>query len=463
MIMSPLEVPDQVNGRAWIVEPLLRVVAVLLFCAPLASSQSVWHKDLEAALPSLVEMYKHLHAYPEISYQEEKTAAFVATELRRLGFEVTEQVGKYMDPSRVSHGVVGVLKNGQGPTVLVRTDLDALPIEEKTGLPYASSVKTRNDAGELVPAMHACGHDLHMTVLLGTARMLSQMKNRWRGTLLMIGQPCEERGAGARAMLNDGLYSRFPKPDYILALHDDASIEAGKVGVCEGYALASVTSVDVKVRGAGGHGAYPQTTKDPIVIASQIVLALQTIVSRENSPLDPAVVTVGSIHGGTQHNIIPDEVHLQITVRGYKEEVRERILASIERIAKGIAAAAGVMPERMPVLTVNNREYTASTYNNPAFTRKVADALRKALGRDNVGEAEPVMAGEDFGSYSLGDKIPSCIFWLGVVDPLLAEKSKKEGTTLPSLHSSEFAPAPEPTIRTGVKAMTSIVLDLISK
>ncbi|MBM4160787.1 MAG: amidohydrolase [Ignavibacteria bacterium] len=437
------------------------IVAVLLLCASLTRSQPVWYKDLERALPSLIEMYKHLHAHPEISYQEEKTAAFVAHELRRLGFEVTERVGKYMEPSRVSYGVVGVLKNGEGPTVFVRTDLDALPIEEKTGLPYASSVKTRSDAGEEVSVMHACGHDIHMSVLLGTARLLSGMKNQWRGTLLMIGQPCEERGAGARAMLNDGLYTRFPKPDYILALHDDASIEAGKVGVCEGYALASVTSVDMRIRGAGGHGAYPQATKDPVVIASQIVLALQTIVSREISPLDPAVVTVGSIHGGTQHNIIPDEVHLQITVRAYKEEVRKRILASIERIAKGIAAAAGIAPDRTPILTVNDKEYTASTYNNPAFTRRIAGVLRKAIGKENVVEADPVLAGEDFGAYSLGNKIPSSIFWLGVVDPALMEKSRKEGTTLPSLHSSEFAPTPEVTIRTGVKAMASIVLDLM--
>ncbi len=430
--------------------------------APLQARQSV-DGIIERELPALLETYKYLHLNPEISYHEQKTSEFVAKELRTLGFEVSERVGKYANPARVSYGLVAVMKNGIGPTVLVRTDLDALPIEEKTGLPYASSVKTKDDAGQEVSVMHACGHDIHMASFLGTATVLSQLKERWKGTVVMIGQPSEERGAGARAMLDGGLYARFPRPDFILALHDNATMEAGKVGLCEGYTLASVTSVDISVRGIGGHGAYPHLTKDPVVVASEIVLALQTIVSRENSPLDPAVVTVGSIHGGTKHNIIPDEVHLQITVRAYKEDVRKKILASIERIARGLAAAAGLPSERMPVVKADESEYTASTYNNPDFTRRVARSFESALGKENVLKVEPVMGGEDFGAYSLDDKIPLCIFWLGAIDPAKVEKSRKDGTPLPSLHSSQFAPLPEPTIRTGVRATVAAVLELLGR
>ncbi len=440
-----------------------RVLFLLSILAGSLQARQSMDAIIERELPKLLETYKYLHLNPEISYQEQKTSEFVAKELRMLGFEVTEKVGKYDDPHRVSYGLVGVMKNGNGPTVLFRTDLDGLPIDENTGLPYASTVKMKDDAGQEVSVMHACGHDIHMTSFLGTATVLSRLKDRWKGTVVMLGQPCEERGAGAHAMLNGGLYTKFPRPDYILALHDNATMEAGKVGLCEGYALASVTSVDVIVRGVGGHGAYPQLTKDPVVMASEIVLALQTIVSRENSPLDPAVVTVGSIHGGTKHNIIPDEVRLQITVRAYKEDVRKKILASIERIARGIASAAGVPADRMPVVKVDESEYTASTYNNPEFTRRLARSLESALGKENVLKVEPVMGGEDFGAYSLDDKIPLCMFWLGAIDPAKVEKSRKDGTPLPSLHSSQFAPLPEPTIRTGVKATTTAMLDLLGR
>jgi amidohydrolase len=438
-------------------------LSLFSFCISQSSAQPSLDAVIARELPKLLETYKFLHANPEISYQEQKTSAFLAKELRGLGYHVTERFGRYEDPGRISYGAVAVMKNGDGPTVLIRTDMDALPVEEKTRLPFASTVRTTNDAGQDVPVMHACGHDIHMSTFLGTATALSELKERWRGTLVLISQPSEERGAGSHAMLNGGLYSQFPRPNYILALHDDGSLEAGKVGICEGYVFASVTSVDLIVRGVGGHGAFPHQTKDPIVLASQIVLALQTIVSREKPPLDPAVVTVGSIHGGTKHNIIPDEVRLQLTIRSYKDEVRKGILESIERIANGIAAAAGVPKDRMPIVKADESEYTASTYNNPAFTQRVQSILQSSLGKENVVRQDPVMAAEDFGAYSLNDSIPLCIFWLGAIEPAKVQKSREENTPLPALHSGQFAPDAEPTIRTGVKAMASIAMDLMGK
>jgi hippurate hydrolase len=341
--------------------------------------------------------------------------------------------------------------------------MDALPIEEKTELPYASKVKTKNDAGQEVGVMHACGHDIHVTTLIGTARMLASLKDQWQGTLLLIGQPAEETIDGARAILRDNLYTRFPKPDFAIALHDNAELEAGKIGYTSGFSLASSTNVDIKVRGVGGHGSKPEATKDPIVLAAQIILALQTIVSRENSPLDPAVVTVGSIHGGTRYNIIPDEVNLQLTVRAYKEDVRKKLLASIERITKGTAAAAGVPADRAPLVKISETEVTAATYNDPALTERLVSVFAKGLGADNVVKMSPIMGSEDFGYLSLDQKIPSMMFWLGAVDPAKVKSSKEGGAPLPSLHSALFAPLPEPTLRTGVKAMTLAVLDLMKK
>lgn len=443
-------------------QKLLVLLAVLLFAAPSRGQESL-DAMIARELDALVSTYKYLHSHPELSYYEKESAGYLAGELRTLGFEVTENVGDYRVPGRTSYGLVAVLKNGEGPTVMVRTDLDALPVEEKTGLPYASRVKTQTDEAE-VSVMHACGHDLHMTSFLGTAKMLSQLQDRWAGTLVMIGQPAEERGAGAWAMLQGGLYSRFPKPDMAVALHTNPNLEAGTVGYREGYALASADAVDITIRGSGGHGAYPQTTKDPIVIAAQLILALQTIVSREVNPLDPAVVTVGAIHAGTKHNIIPDEARLQLTVRAYKPEVRRKVLLAIERITQGIAAAAGVPPDRAPTVTLADEEFTPSTYNNPELTRRAVSALKSALGPDNVVATDPVMAAEDFGRYSLeGNQIPIFIFWLGAVDPLRLREAQEKGTSLPSLHSSKFAPLPEPAIRTGVKAMTAVVLDLMKK
>jgi len=417
---------------------------------------------IDRDIASWLTTYRNLHMAPELSHREEKTSAFVAGELRKLGFTVTERIGKYQnDQQWVGYGIVGVLKNGPGPTVLVRTELDALPVEEKTGVPFASTVKTKNDAGLEVGVMHACGHDIHMTSFLGTAKMLTELKSRWSGTLVMLGQPAEETGDGANAMLRDNLYTNIPKPDFAIALHDKPELETGKVGYTPGYAMASATSIDIKIRGVGGHGSAPELAKDPIVVAAQVVMALQTIVSRENSPLDPAVVTVGSIHGGTRYNIIPDEVNLQLTVRTYKEEVRKRVLASIERIVKGVVATAGIPEDRAPVIKI--AEGTGSTYNDPTLVDRLVVAFKQALGDENVVQMPPIMASEDFGYFSLDHKIPATIFWLGASDPAKVKQSRESGVPLPGLHSALFAPVPEPTLRTGVKAMTSAVLDLMKK
>ena len=418
---------------------------------------------IDREINSLLETYKSLHAAPELSHYEQKTSALFASQLRALGYTVTERVGKFERPEWVGYGVVAVMKNGDGPTVLVRTDLDALPVEEKTGLPYASKQRTENEAGLEVGIMHACGHDIHITSLLGTAKMLAQLKDHWRGTLLLIGQPAEETIDGARAMLKDDLYARFPRPDFAIALHDSPDYAAGTVAYTPAYSLASSTNIDIKIRGVGGHGSRPESAKDPIVLTAQVILALQTIVSRENSPLDPAVISVGSIHGGTRYNIIPEEVNLQLTVRAYKEEVRQKLLAGIERVTKGIAIAAGIPNDRLPIVKISETEVTTATYNDPALTERLATVFANTLGPENVLKATPIMGSEDFGYFSLDHKIPSMMFWLGAVDPLKIKQSKEGGPPLPSLHSSLFAPLPEPTLRTGVKATTAAVLDLMKR
>jgi amidohydrolase len=440
-------------------------IAVVLsaLTATTVSAQQSLDAMVDREITQLVATYKMLHASPELSHREEKTSAFFATQLRALGFSVTEHIGKYDRPGFTGYGVVAVMKNGDGPTVLVRTDLDALPVEEKTGLPYASTVKAKNDAGQDVGVMHACGHDIHITNMLGTAKVLAQLKDQWHGTLVLIGQPAEETVDGARAMLADGLYTRFPKPDFAIALHDSADVEAGRVVYCPGYAMASSTSIDVVIRGLGGHGSKPEATKDPIVMAAQIILALQTIVSRENSPLDPAVVTVGSIHGGTKRNIIPDEVTLQLTTRTFKEDVRLRIIAAIERIAKGVALAAGVPEDRAPIIRVVESENAPALYNDPQLTERLATAIGRTIGTDNVTKVAPLMGSEDFGRFSLDRQIPAFMFWLGAIEPSRVEASRKSGKPLPSLHSSLFEPLPEPTLRTGVRAMTAAVLELMKK
>ena len=441
---------------------LFFVIAVLAVLALNVNSQQTSLDALiERDIASWLMTYKNLHAAPELSHREEKTSAFVAGELRKLGFTVTEHIGKYQNAQWAGYGIIGVMKNGPGPTVLVRTELDALPVEEKTGVPYASKVTTKNDLGVEVSVMHACGHDIHMTSFLGTAKLLTELKSRWSGTLVMLGQPAEETGDGANAMLRDNLYTNIPKPDFAIALHDKPELETGKVGYTPGYAMASATSIDVKIRGVGGHGSAPELTKDPIVVAAQVVMALQTIVSRENSPLDPAVVTVGSIHGGTRYNIIPDEVNLQLTVRTYKEEVRKHVLASIERIVKGVAMTAGIPEDRAPIVKIS--EGTGSTYNEPQLVDRLVVAFKQSLGEQNVVKMPPMMASEDFGYFSMDQKIPTTIFWLGASDPAKVAQSRESGVPLPGLHSALFAPVPEPTLRTGVKAMTSAVLELMKK
>jgi amidohydrolase len=442
----------------------LLILLLSMWIAPLILAQQTPQSLADVELPSLLGIYKDIHSHPELSGHEERTAALVAKELRAAGCQVTEHLGKYENSQLKGYGVVGVMKNGDGPTVLVRTDLDALPVEEETGLPYASKVIAKNDEGKDVHVMHACGHDAHVAAFIGTARALAKLKNQWHGTIVFVAQPAEETGNGARALLKDGLYEKFGKPNFALGFHDKADLETGQIGVTEGYTYANVDSVDITVRGVGGHGAYPHKTKDPIVLAAEIINALQTIASRENNPLDPIVITVGSIHGGTKHNIIPDEVKMQLTVRTYKSDVRERVLAAINQIAKGCATAAGLPPERAPIVTVRKDEFCPATYNNPELTKRLVAIWKASLGNENVKIVDPTMGGEDFSEYSLPDhSIPAVDFHIGAVDPGKIADYKKAGKELPSLHSSKFAPVPEPTIRTGVIGMVTAVLELMKK
>ena len=412
---------------------------------------------VDKQLPDLLTTYQQLHRTPELSHFEAKTSAWLAGELRAAGYTVTDHIGKYDDGSP-AYGVVGILKNGPGPTLLIRTDMDALPVEEKTGLTYASTVHMKNAAGQEVSVMHACGHDLHMTNMVGVARVMAAEKAKWHGTLMLVGQPAEELGEGARAMLSDGFYQRFGRPDFAIALHDNAGLAAGKVGITSGPAMAGSMTVFVTIRGVGGHGAMPASTKDPIVMAAQFVLATQTIVSRQTLPTNPAVVTVGMINGGTQANIIPDEVKLGLSVRFLDEKVRKNILDDIQRTAEGIALVAGVPADRKPVIDVVQSHLTPITYNNPDLTRKVRASLVTALGSDNVVDLDPVMVSEDFGRFGIeSHQIPTVLFWLGAVDPAKIAS----GVPLPSLHSSAFAPMAEPALRTGVTAMTDTAISLL--
>lgn len=427
-----------------------KLLAISAALAAALSAQTL-PATISGEVPGLLATYEQLHEAPELSHFEKNTSAFLAAQLREAGYEVTDHLGKYENPAWQGYGVIGVMKNGPGPVLMVRSELDALPVTEETGLPYASRTPG---------IMHACGHDLHMTVLLGTARTLAQDKSAWHGTLVILYQPAEETINGAKAMLADGLYQRIPKPDMVIALHDNAELAAGRVGYTPGYSMASATSVSVTLHGVSAHGSLPERSKDPVVAAAQLVIALQTIVSREISPFDQAVVTVGSIQAGTKNNIIPDSATLLLTIRTYKEEVRKQILASIHRMAQGIALADGLPASQPP--EVKTYEYTPALYNDPALTAKLAAIFTRTLGAANVAQMPAVMASEDFGAYGLDNhQIPVCQFALGAVDPAKIAASERDGTPLPSLHSSHFAPLPQPAIETGVKAMTAAVLRLM--
>jgi amidohydrolase len=414
------------------------------------------HDAIGKDMPMLMELYRDLHANPELSMQEVRTPAKLAAEMRKLGFDVTEKVGK--------SGVVAMMKNGAGPVLMIRADMDALPVTEQTGLPFASKARGKTAEGIETGIMHACGHDTHITSWLATARRLAAMKGQWSGTLMMVLQPGEETSQGAKAMLEDGLFTRFAKPSHVLGFHDAAVMPAGQIGITPGYAYASVDSVDVTVRGVGGHGALPATTKDPIVLASRIVTTLQTLISRENDPRDPAVVTVGSFHSGTKHNIISDEAKLQLTVRSYKPEVRKALLDGIARIARGEAIAAGMPEDRMPIVTVRDAQSTPSVYNTPGFSAQAQELLTAHFGADRVTNPAAVMVGEDFSRFYLADKsIESLILWVGATPQDKWDAAGGDPLKLPSLHSPFFAPDAEKVISTASEAMTVTALDLLKE
>ncbi len=414
---------------------------------------------------SLIDTYKDLHEHPELSHHEERTSGILAKALRDAGYTVTEHVGRYLDGSQ-AFGVVGLLKNGAGPTVLVRGDMDALPVTEETGLPYASHVTAKNPAGQTVGVMQACGHDVHTTVLIGTARALAAAKTQWHGTLMIVGQPSEETIDGAKAMLADGIYKRFGTPDAIIGLHDTNLLPAGKVGVLAGPMMASSTSIDVIIHGIGGHGAYPQLGRDPITLAALYITQIQTIVSREQDPHDPTVVTVGDIHGGTKRNIIPNDVKLELTARAFTPHARQVTIDGLRAMAAGITTSAGLPPDKAAEVKVLDDESTPPQVNDPALTGKVRAALDKALGKSNVADADQAMGSEDVGifgdpQFNGGKAIPVVYFRLGAMDPAVLDAALKAGTLPPGLHTSRFAPVPQPTLDTGVKALTAGAIALL--
>ncbi|UJP64243.1 amidohydrolase [Mongoliitalea daihaiensis] len=429
------------------------VLMTLSLLSPTIHSQTI-DKFIDTIYPSLDALYKHLHQNPELSLQEKETSARMAQELRALGYEVTEGIGGY--------GVVGVFKNGVGPTLLIRTDMDALPMEEKTGLPYASTKKAIGNDGKETFVTHSCGHDIHMSVFVGTAKTMMEYRGSWRGTLLLVAQPAEENGMGAWNMLNDGLYERFPHPDFAIALHDDPFLPAGKVGHKIGALMAGVDMMNVTVYGEGAHGAAPHTGIDPIVLSAQMIQAYQTIVSRRIAPTDPAVVTVGSIHGGTIHNIIPDKVDMQLTLRSYSPSVREEMISSVKRISENIARSAGLSEDKMPKYWIRE-PHTPALINDVKLTNQMIEVFKNSLGEENVVEVQAQMIGEDFSRYGLADrKIPISMFYLGANNSTFLEKATKEGLEIPGLHSPYFAPIPEPTIKTGVKAMSLAAMNILN-
>jgi len=442
-----------------------RLLPLLCALAPLGAAGNALAQmtPIPGPPPSapLLDIYKSIHAHPELSHFEVRTSAIVAEQLRAAGYSVTEGVGVYPDGSR-AHGVVAILKNGPGPTLLIRADMDALPIVEETGLPYASHVRAKDLSGKDVGVMHACGHDIHSTILIGVARALAADRGRWHGTAMLIGQPSEETVDGAKAMLADHLYERFGRPDMVVGLHDGSSYPAGTVGLAIGPAQSGVTSVDVTIRGIGSHGAAPQMGRDPIVLSALFITQLQTIVSREQDPQDPAIVTVGSIHGGTRRNIIPDEVKLELTTRYFTDTGRETILNGIKNMAAGVALSAGLPPERAPIVTILENESAPPLYNDPALAARVKTALVGALGPDHVIIDKPVTPSEDVGNFGLpGHQIPLVYYWLGAANPEKFKEAKAQGKELPGPHNSRFEPDPAPTLNAGVTSMTAVAISLL--
>lgn len=440
---------------------LLLLAAISITASAQQPAAATIQASANAQLPSLLEVYRDIHEHPELSHHEERTAALYAAALRKDGYDVTEHVGRYAS-GKQAYGVVAILRNGEGPMVLMRNELDALPVHEQTGLPYASQVRAVNDDGQEVYVDHACGHDMHITAMLGAAHALAQMKSQWRGTVMIIGQPAEETVDGAAAMLNDHLYERFGTPDFAIAEHDLTTIATGQIGLTSGPATSRMNALNVTIRGIGGHGAMPQFAKDPVVMAAEFIMQLQTLISRENDPQQPAVITVGSIHGGAKRNVIPDKVELQLTMRTFSDHVSEKLIAEIRQLAQGIAVSNGLDADHAPVVEVLD-ESTVVNVNNPALVARLEPALAAALGSQNVGPAPGIMASEDFGLFSLGGKIPSAMLWLGAVDPVKLAESRKSGIPLPGLHSPQFAPIPESTLRTGIIAMTASAMQLLGK
>jgi hippurate hydrolase len=436
-----------------IIAALLLLVSSSAAAGPNAETERRLDAWLDHNLADLVRTYEQFHANPELSLQEEKTAARVAEVLRAAGYEVITGIG--------GHGVAGIMKNGPGPTVLIRGDMDALPVTEKTGLPYASRVRAERDDGRETGVMHACGHDIHTTNLLGTARFLAEIREHWSGSLVAIAQPAEELGRGALAMMDDGLFDRVPRPDYTVALHVESSMAAGEVGYTSGWSHANVDAVDITIFGRGGHGARPHTTIDPVVVSAYLITQLQTLVSRRVDPLDPAVVTVGSIHGGHKHNVIPDEVHMQLTVRSYSDPVRDILIGGIRQMTADTCKTFRCPSE--PKVSVR-QDYTPAVYADPGLVKIAAAVFRRAFGPDRVIERRPSMGGEDFGRYARVLEVPGILFRLGSVDPKKIRDSKKVGgPPLPSLHSSHYAPVPKLTLRTGIAAMSQLVLELLDR
>ena len=438
--------------------------SLALVCATCAIAASVSAQALKSfaqkETPALVDTYKDLHEHPELSHHEERTSAILATALREAGYTVTDHVGIYPDGSH-AFGVVGILKNGSGPTLLIRGDMDALPIIEETGVPYASHVMTKTASGQTTGVMHACGHDVHVTVLIGTARAMAATKSQWHGTLMLVGQPSEETIDGAKAMLADHLYERFGTPDKILGLHDTNQLPAGMIGYVFGPTLASSTSIDILIHGIGGHGSAPQLGRDPITLAALYITQIQTIVSREEDPQDPSVLTVGDIHGGTKRNIIPDEVKLELTTRSFTDKSRQTIIDGLKQMAAGLTLSANLPPEKATTVTVLDNESTPVMFNDPTLMKSVSATLIKTFGADRVVEEQKIMGSEDVGIFGLNRKIPVAFLWLGAMDPAKFAAAKAAGKPLPGPHTSHFEPLPQPTIQTGVEALSTVATSLL--